>query len=162
MTDISIHDIDEVEPESMKAIGVRLSQTRLEKGKTMQELAVLLEVDEGVISRIEKGEEFPSFEIMHGLFSLFNTSTNWLISGEEPEYFQTDTVPGETDVNKCFKCDKKYAELFELMQIPEIERIIFHKIMELKLFFKAEIERFNQSQKNAKQTGANILEVPCE
>jgi len=143
MKDISILDIVKREHERMKAIGSRLKQIREKEGKSIAEFASLLEVDEDVISKIESGAEFPTLEILFGLKAQFNTNNNWLITGKAKPSIK----------KKCLMVDKKYAELFNLMRLPQIEKIILGKLFELKLICKDEISNPIGSDLKIKRAG---------
>jgi transcriptional regulator with XRE-family HTH domain len=143
MNDISILDILNRDPERMKAIGARLTKIRQDLGKTIPEFALILKVDEEIISGIENGGEFPGLEILYFLHNLFDIDLDWLVTGLHSIFNNTDD-PGakmraEDFLKQKSEIEKQKEELFILMQIPRVEELIFNKVKELKFIFKDEI-----------------------
>ena len=56
-------------------------------------------------------------------------------------------------IEKILK-DGNYLQLIELMEVPEVERVIFAKLFELRRLFKEEIEKFLEKRaKNLPKAG---------
>ena len=54
---------------------------------------------------------------------------------------------------------EKLDELNELLNIPQLERILFHKVEELKLYFKDEIQRYRGLKEEFKRSAYGDLHV---
>jgi hypothetical protein len=54
---------------------------------------------------------------------------------------------------------EKLDELNELLNIPQLERILFHKIEELKLYFKEELERYRQLKEDFRRSAYGDLHI---
>jgi hypothetical protein len=54
---------------------------------------------------------------------------------------------------------EKLDELNELLNIPQLERILFHKIEELKLYFKDEIERYQRLKEDFRRSAYGDIHV---
>ena len=60
-------------------MGNRIKKLRLSKGYTQQNLADMLKVTKSVISAYETGQRSPSYEILIGLSTIFNVTTDYLL-----------------------------------------------------------------------------------
>ena len=54
---------------------------------------------------------------------------------------------------------EKLDELNELLNIPQLERILFHKVEELKLYFKDEIERYRRLKEEFRRSAYGGMHV---
>jgi len=66
----------------MKRIGEKLRSLRIQQGLTMQQLADMLETDDGHISRIENGQKRPSSDLILRISRVFNVTTDQLMKDE--------------------------------------------------------------------------------
>jgi transcriptional regulator with XRE-family HTH domain len=136
-----------------KEIGRRLKWFREAIDKTQTQLAEELQVYQSTITNMEVGKTFPSMKYLHYFHHTYGLNTNWLLSNKGEifvaEEEHTSLAPSllECHVPKKDARYEKYAELIDLMQVPEIEQIILAKLVELKVFAREEINQFREMRK---------------
>ena len=64
-----------------KRIGERIKNHRLQKGYTIEELAVLIDVDDVMIEKIEQGRQRIFVDNISKLAMIFGVTTDYLIYG---------------------------------------------------------------------------------
>ncbi len=64
-----------------KSIGERIKAQRLQKGYTMEELAVLIDADSAMIEKIEQGRQRIFVDYISKLAMIFSVTTDYLIYG---------------------------------------------------------------------------------
>nr|WP_325259328.1 helix-turn-helix domain-containing protein [uncultured Oscillibacter sp.] len=69
----------------LKAIGIRIRQSRKVKGLTQADLASLIDVSTMSIRRYESGERIVTEEISKRIASALNVDVNWLMNGQTLE-----------------------------------------------------------------------------
>jgi transcriptional regulator with XRE-family HTH domain len=132
-----------------KEIGLRFKQFREAIKKSQQKLADELKVYNGTIINIEKGRFFPKFKFMYYLYRQYHLNLNWLLNGKGEMMIS----PQEDSMNAYISqllspMDEndpryeKFVELFSLMRIPAVEKIILGKLAEIKALAKEEIKTF--------------------
>ena len=67
-------------------IGSRIKTLRVEIGINQETLAQKLGLDRGTISKMERGENFPTYKTLIELKRIFNVSIDWLLTGEGFKY----------------------------------------------------------------------------
>ena len=128
-------------------VGMRFLLFRKAIKKTLPQLASELKAGQEDIAAIEKGAAYPKVNYLHDLYRKYGLNINWLVGNigdmfvEEPppgielDYDFVKTSPPDSDDTT----NKKYLELEQLMQIPEIEKVMMAKLQEIKKSLK-EIE----------------------
>lgn len=66
----------------MKNFGKKLRKLRNQRGLTLRELSMMLDVDYGYIGRMERGEKKPNVAMVLKISQIFNISTDVLIKDE--------------------------------------------------------------------------------
>jgi transcriptional regulator with XRE-family HTH domain len=125
----------------LKNVGVRFLLFRKAIKRTVQQLASELKTSGEEIKAIEKGMAYPKVNYLHYLHEKYGLSINWLVTNIG-DMFIDDAPPDlHLDSNYVFSASsgdgnealkKKYLELVELMQIPEIEKALLAKLEEIK------------------------------
>jgi transcriptional regulator with XRE-family HTH domain len=117
---------------------------------TQEQLAAELNVSVKTIEKIEKGEHLPDFYMLNYLNKQYGLDINWMIHGHGVVIFtRLLEARKELTAKKSKKISKKTREtmeLWELLQVPTVENIIFTKMEEVKMIFKDQIEAFNRCQ----------------
>jgi len=62
--------------------GQRLKTMRIEKGLNQDELGKMLDLDQGTISKMERGETEPTAKTLRMLREIFGVTTDWILTGE--------------------------------------------------------------------------------
>ncbi|MCU0285393.1 MAG: hypothetical protein MUF15_03235, partial [Acidobacteria bacterium] len=94
-------------------------------------------------------------------YRLYNLNINWLLTNEgEMMLFHYHTNPNALSVMDCHLTYNdprymQYAELFNYMQVPEIEQVILSRLTESKALFKDQIKEFF-SKKQEKEESEDI------
>ncbi len=115
-------------------IGLRFKKIREKINKSQKELALELNVHQSSISQIESGIILPSFATVHYLADRYQISSNWLINGIGVITIQEDDL--FSLIRKGEDIDQRYINLLKLMRDPEVEGIIFSKVVEIEFFLK--------------------------
>ncbi len=66
----------------LKAIGQRIGELR--GSERQDDLAPFLGISQGQLSRIERGIQAPTIEVVLRLAERFKTSTEWILRGKKP------------------------------------------------------------------------------
>lgn len=142
-------------------IGLRFKEFRNGINKSQGELARELNTYQSTITNYELGKTFPRILFLKYFRERYALNINWLITGNNDMFIPrekktTEKKPGKYKSILYTKFEPNdpriflYQELIDLMRKPEIEQIIFAKIMELKLIAKDEIEEFRKKNKDEK------------
>ena len=115
---------------------------------TQEQLAAELSVPVKTIKKIEKGETPPDLCMIDYLNKQYSLNINWMIHGHGVVIF-TRLLEAREELNtkkpgKISDKTRETLELWELLQVPEIEKIIFTKMEEVKMVFKDQIEAFQR------------------
>jgi transcriptional regulator with XRE-family HTH domain len=102
------------------SISQRIKQIRVEKKLTGKEFATAINVDNSQYSKIENGKLAPTIDHLMELYSKFNVSIDWLLSGEG-EMFRGSEMPTQA-----------YSESFFYNEIKALNREIGELINENK------------------------------
>ncbi len=136
-----------------KEIGKRFKRFREAIDKTQTQLAMELNVYQSTITNIEVGKTFPSIKYLHYFYLTYGLNTNWLLSNRGDIFVEPEERTAlsasllQCHVPKNDPRYQKYAELLDLMQVPEIEQIILAKLVEMKVLAKEEINEFREKEK---------------
>jgi len=62
--------------------GSRIKNLRIEKGMNQGELGRILGLDQGTVSKMERGENEPTAKTLRMLREIFGVTTDWILTGE--------------------------------------------------------------------------------
>jgi transcriptional regulator with XRE-family HTH domain len=65
-----------------KTTGGRIKSLRIEKGLNQGEMGKLLGLDQGTVSKMERGENEPTAKTLRFLREIFGVTTDWILTGE--------------------------------------------------------------------------------
>jgi transcriptional regulator with XRE-family HTH domain len=97
----------------------KIHSLRKEKGMTQQALADVLEVQKGVISRIERKAQDPSDEILKKIAERFNVTVEWL-SERSPPIIGGSTLEVQMLKEKIVDQQKIISLLEESLRIAKL------------------------------------------
>jgi len=135
-----------------KEIGKRFRKFREEIKKAQHELASELNIYQSTITNIERGKTFPNIKYLQYFYHQYNLNINWLLTDEgDMVMHHYHTNPNALSVMDCHISynDPKYqqyAELFNYMQVPEVEQVVLARLVETKALFKEHIDKFFAEQ----------------
>ena len=69
----------------VSSMGTRIKNLRLQKGYSQQELAQMLGVPKGIVSKYENNERNPSYENLIKLADIFQVTTDFLLGRKRSE-----------------------------------------------------------------------------
>lgn len=69
----------------METIGQRIKKIRKEKGLTLKELALIIEMSPSNLSEIESGKYLPSAPALIRISEYFSVDPGWLLSGDDDQ-----------------------------------------------------------------------------
>lgn len=142
-------------------IGKRFRKFREEIKKAQHELADELNIYQSTITNIERGKTFPNIRYLTHFYEKYQLNINWLLTNEgDMLIYHYHTNPNALSVMDCHLSynDPKYlqyAELFNYMQVPEVEQVILSRLTETKALFKDQIADFFTKQQS-KNKNENI------
>ena len=147
-THISINDQIQ-----MRTIGERIGIFRELVGLSRYQLARLLHKKTAHLKCIEKGNIFPDIEDLFLLGKKFGLDSNWVTTGKGQMF--AEKGPCTTDIafftgnNTGYKNPKllQYAELYNLMAIPVVEKEMLDNFERFKKIFSNEIKVFQYRQR---------------
>jgi len=117
---------------------------------TQDQLAAELNVSVKTIEEIEKCEDLPDLYMLNYLNKKYGLDINWMIHGHGVVIFtRLMEAHKELKTKKPKKISNKTREtmeLWELLQVPTVEDIIFTKMEEVKMVFKDQIEALQRCQ----------------
>lgn len=139
----TIHDSERIKMKKIDNdikvnVGVKLTIFRKAIKKSREELAGETGFKLKMITAYECGEKVPEIDFLHFLSMKYNLNINWILGGESKMFIKEQ--PKDIDaayvreplLKNGLPFDKKYSELFLLMEIPDVERFIFDKLGEIK------------------------------
>jgi transcriptional regulator with XRE-family HTH domain len=143
-------EIDEEELENpMKIeIGKRFRRFRESINKAQHELAAELNIYQSTITNIERGKTFPNIRYLIHFYKKYQLNINWLLTNDgDMLVYHYHTNPNAVSVMDChirYNDPKymQYAELFNYMQVPEIEQVMLARLTETKALFRDQIAEF--------------------
>jgi transcriptional regulator with XRE-family HTH domain len=103
-----------------KEIGKRLRTFRKHLGYTQEKLAAFLSVTRADISSIEKGQIFPSLDMLQSLNKELNLSLHWLLFNEGE---MIKTVRRENKVH-CPQSEEMEDLLWHLENVPAVRQAV--------------------------------------
>lgn len=137
-----------------KEIGKRFRKFREEIKKAQHELASELGIYQSTITNIERGKTFPNIKYLQYFYHQYHLNINWLLTNEgEMLIHHYHTNPNAISVMDChigYNDPKyhQYADLFNYMQVPEVEQVVLARLMETKALFKSQIDEFFAREEN--------------
>jgi transcriptional regulator with XRE-family HTH domain len=114
------------------AIGERFKRFREHLGISQKELAEELNILQSTVSQLESGLVYPGFVSLAYLVTHKKLNPAWLITGEEEMLLHQDQVVSRLKRKRAYS--DRYLELLEMMEDPDVEQIVFAKMLELKRF----------------------------
>ncbi len=132
--------LDEQKIIDKKEIGKRFKTFRKTINKAQHELGSESNIEQSLISNIEVGRCYPNLKFLNYLCKKYRLNINWLFTGKG-EMFNRE----EWDI---LVRDPKYFELFNLMQVTDIELQVLAKFSETKIIFKDNIKNYKSNEKN--------------
>ncbi|WP_206460662.1 helix-turn-helix domain-containing protein [Anaerovorax sp. IOR16] len=112
----------------MESLGERIAFLRKEKGLSQRKLMEILEFNN--LSKYEKNQRQPNYEILKRIADFFNVSTDWLLAGEESAKAEkgdsVSSVFGELTSEEI-----RILQLFR--QLSDRDKIKIEGIMEAKI-----------------------------
>lgn len=133
--------------ELKKEIGRKLRRFRKRKGLTQAEIVSYFNIGRANYSRIEKGEVFPNFMVLHALKKKLNLSLDWLIAGEE------EIAPGETvNVYEWRRREQLNREIAEMLDMMEKAPMVRHAVLSFYLEYRSNNEKIIKMMINESET----------
>jgi transcriptional regulator with XRE-family HTH domain len=114
------------------AIGERFKRFREHLGISQKKLAEELNILQSTVSQLESGLVYPGFTSLAYLVIHKKLNPAWLITGGEEMLLHQDQVVSRLKRKRAYS--DRYLELLEMMEDPDVEQIIFAKMLELKRF----------------------------
>lgn len=137
MPDMNERPIDE---QMKRDIGRRLRHFRESIGKTQQQLAEELNINQSTITNIEVGNSFPKISYLAYFYHCYKMNIHWLFFEEEKMFIVPERAALIAET--ASQLSERYSELAQLMEIPVVEQVILAKLTELKALLKDEIREF--------------------
>jgi transcriptional regulator with XRE-family HTH domain len=127
-------------PRTMEDIGFRFLLFRKAIKRTQFQLASELSIGQSKIAEVEKGRQFPKINYLHYLKKKYGLNINWLLCRDREMFISQDSLPSEVDTDYVMKPQvqdsdpgyKEHLELFQLMQVPVIEKAVMESLQEVK------------------------------
>jgi transcriptional regulator with XRE-family HTH domain len=154
-------DEEELENPMKIEIGKRFRRFRESIKKAQHELAAELNIYQSTITNIERGKTFPNIRYLIHFYKKYQLNINWLLTNDgDMLVYHYHTNPNAVSVMDChirYNDPKymQYAELFNYMQVPEIEQVILARLIEFKALFKDQIAGY-YAREAAKEQGEAI------
>lgn len=95
-------------------VGDYLKKLRLESGKTLHELAMKVDIDSPMLSKIERGHRLPTKDQIKKLASCFNTSESDLVTMLTAEKIVKEFGVNQITYDAVKNVQKKLAVLLKL------------------------------------------------
>ena len=112
----------------MESLGERIAFLRKEKGLSQRKLMEILEFDN--LSKYEKNQRKPNYEILKRIADFFNVSIDWLLVGEESAIEEkNDSV--SSVIGELTSEEIRILQLFR--QLSDRDKIKIEGIMEAKI-----------------------------
>ena len=123
--------------------GSRIKSLRIDKGLNQGEMGKLLALDQGTVSKMERGENEPTAKTLRLLRKIFDVTTDWVLTGEGTKH----PLPLDTeDEIKEIIDDLNTNELFK---VRVLSFCYDYKAKHLSEFIKKKRDR-NERLKRAK------------
>lgn len=89
-----------------QSFGIRVQELRQQKGWSMEQLGKQIGVSKGMVSFIETGLKYPSFEVLAEMSRVLNTSVDYLINGgDNRRILDVTGLPEEYIDSLCLMLD---------------------------------------------------------
>jgi len=133
-----------------KKIGDRFKKFRKAINKPQHLLASELDVFQSTITNFELGKTYPNSGYLYHFYTKYGLNIQWLFTGKGNKFISA--LPESSDTSRVKESGleywgpvkyHEYMDLLKHMQVPEIEKIIFAKLIELKALYKNKIDAFD-------------------
>lgn len=142
---------------TMETLGDRIASLRKSKGLSQRKLMEILKFDN--LSKYEKNQRQPNYEILKSIADFFNVSTDWLLTGEDPKKEQ---LPDPENViqhilGELTDEEIKIIELFR--QLSDRDKIKIEGIIEEKIAESKQVKRGTSSNYQNGEDAATLEEL---
>ena len=122
--------------------GQRIKSLRTGKGLNQAELGKLLGLDQGTVSKMERGENEPTAKTLRLLREIFGVTIDWILSGEGIKHpLPLDIEEELTEIIDDFKINEKF-------KIAVLAFAYDYKAKHLSEFLKKKRERIERLKKD--------------
>jgi transcriptional regulator with XRE-family HTH domain len=122
--------------------GNRIKSLRIEKGLSQEEIGKKLNLDQGTISKMERGESEPTAKTLRMLREIFGVNTDWILTGKGPKHpLPLETNEEIIEIIDDFKDNEPFM-------IAVLAYAYDYKARHLKEFLKKKTERNEILKKN--------------
>ena len=138
-----------------KAMSERFIILRSKMGLTQEEFSKKLGILRFIISDIENQRQLPTIPVIISLINTFHISPFWLLKGEG-EMFIKDKEPGLSQAEYFKRAfpnvppDADLIQMIEGMEIPLMKNALILKSLELKDFYRSQIEEYKREKERDK------------
>lgn len=123
--------------------GKRIKSLRTEKGLNQGELGKMLGLDQGTISKMERGENDPTAKTLRLLREVFGVTIDWILTGEGTKHpLPLDTEEELKEIIDDFKTNEKF-------KIKVLSFCFDYKAKNLSEFIKKKKERIERLKKGS-------------
>ncbi|REE91373.1 transcriptional regulator with XRE-family HTH domain [Paenibacillus taihuensis] len=125
-----------------KGLGERIKEVRTKRGMTLEELGFQSGMTKSALSKVEKGRVSISSENLYAISLVFNTSVDWLMTGEE-----RPTPRNDHKESASFFCIKRevVSQFDHLLEALDEQDLAF-------IGRYIELASFNKQHKTAKES----------
>lgn len=115
----------------MNTLGDRISSLRKSKGLSQRKLMDILNFDN--LSKYEKDQRQPNYEILKKIADFFNVSTDWLLTGQDSDQHNLSDEGSKVEhiLGKLSDEEIHFIEL--LRQVDDHEKAKIEGMLELKI-----------------------------
>lgn len=110
--------------EKAQLIGERIKTLRKQKGFSQAKLAVKVDKTAGAIGQYETGRNLPTIQVLERLAAEFAVSTEWLMTGEEPDEVIKAQTTTERDILKLIRSigSEKHETILAMLRGISLEK----------------------------------------
>ncbi|MCP4147435.1 MAG: helix-turn-helix domain-containing protein [bacterium] len=136
-----------------KEVGKRFRSFRDSIKKTQRQLSEELNIYQSTIANIESGKIFPRIKFLHYCNREYKLDFNWLFSGEGNMFAPESRNRGGGRLDCHVAVDdpiyERYTELMNYMRVPEVEQVIWARLIELKALYSDKVKAFDKSREKS-------------
>jgi len=123
--------------------GQRLKTLRIEKGLNQAGLGKLLGLDQGTVSKMERGENEPTAKTLRLFREIFGVTIDWILTGEGTKHpLPMDTEEELMEIIEDFKTNEKF-------KIAVLAFAYDYKAKHLAEYLKKKKERIGRLKKSS-------------